>query len=394
MPPIKSICTALMLLGLATQAAPAFAQSAPFGNSQKSGAQNLSKEDFGPIVRIVSPVPESLIAPGEGVVGAGSQNGTGFALNVEVVTRDRVPLAVREATDIRDTSRLGLTNQSFPGLLVFFDTDLVKPDGGIIPKGTNLAALFNVAGTDDTPGSGITVWAGWHVLESLPPGVDRFAVTVAVVDQSGRVGVDRVGYRVAKNGATSGQALTPQPEAVAGDGQDDPDGPEVTMIAPRVPTGVSPGPTGTPVAPDGSLFFIQVSAVDRSRHGIGLTEGVILDGSQVPDPAVNPAGGPNRFYPGLVLTFDAPLRQPNGNLIPAGANLAPLFNIAGSELTTEGLVRATADWVVGGSLELPAGKTTLTVIASVTDATGRTGSTRQILGISPVTNGQDLTATP
>ncbi len=397
--PLKTLlpfCSALVLLGVALPTAPAFAlPTAETSLSFKDILKLQGQSTFGPIVRIVSPVPQSLIAPGEGVVGAGSLSGTGFAINVEIVTRDRIPLSVKEATDIRDTSQLGKANPSFPGFYVFFDTDLVKPDGGVIPKNTNLAALFNVAGTDDTPGKGVTVWTGWHVLESLPPDVDKFAITTAVVDQAGRVGLDRVTYKVARGGVPSGQALTPPPtELVGGDGQADPDGPELTMIAPRVPTAVATGPVGTPADPDGSLFFIQVTAVDRAKVGIGVTEGVILDASQVPNPTGNPTGGPNRFYPGLVLTFDVPLRQPNGNLIPAGANLAPLFNIAGSELTGDGLVRTTADWVVGGSLELPSGKTTVTVSASVTDNAGKTSILRQLVGISPVISGQDLTATP
>ncbi len=345
-----------------------------------------------PIVRIVSPLADALIPPGEGRVGAGSLNGTGFALNLEIVTRDRVGIAATEATDIRDTNLLGKPNPKFPRMFVFFDTDLITPDGAIIPKNTNLASLFNVAGTDDTPGAGVTIWTGWHVLESLPPNVKKFTITAAVVDNLGRLGLDRVTLDVQRNGVTSGQALTPAPLVnVTGDGIDDLDGPEVTMIAPRVPTRVSPGPAGTPVPPDGSLFFIQVSALDRNRAGIGVTEGVILDPTQIQNPSVNPSGGPNRNYTGLNVTFDVPLRQPNGNLVPAGANLAPIFNIAGSEIDRDGVVRTTADWVVGGSLELPPGKKTVTITAQVTDNAGRTGSARQVVSISSVRNGQNLT---
>jgi hypothetical protein len=371
-----------VLIGLLVGTIPTMAQ--PYEDSIKQN--NKKQSDLPPIVRIVSPVADALIPPGEGRVSAGSPNGTGFALNIEVVTRDSVPVTVTEALNIRDTNQLGKANPNFPGLFVFFDTDLITPDGGIIPKNTNLAALFNVAGTDDTPGPGVTIWTGWHVLESLPPDVNTFTITTAVIDNAGRMGLDRVTLRVQRDGATSGQVLTSAPsESVSGDGQDDPDGPEVTMIAPRVPTRVSPGPAGTPVLPDGSLFFIQVTALDRAKAGIGVTEGVILDANQIP------TGGPNRNYPTMTLTFDVPLRQPNGNLVPAGANLAPLFNIAGSEIDSDGIVRTIADWVVGGSLELPPGKNTVTITARVTNNAGRTGSVRQVVGISAVTNGQDLT---
>lgn len=353
-------------------------------------------KSLGPIVRITSPLADSFVAPGEGRPGAGSPNGTGFAINVEFVTRDPISLTVREAANIRDASLVGKPNPLFPGFFVFFDCDLPKPDGGVIPKDTNLASLFNIAGVDDTPGEGVTVWAGWHVLESIPDDVDSFTMTAGVRDNAGRVAFDRVTLHV-QRGATllSGQTLTPAPlPSLPGDGVDDPDGPELTMIAPRVPTRIARGPAGTPVTPAGSLFFIQLGIRDRSRAGIGITEGLIGDRTQVPNPTVNPTGGPNRNFPGLEFTFDVPLRQPNGNLIPAGANLAPLFDVAGSEIDKDGYVVVTADWVVGGSVEVPAGKDFVTLTARVTDNLGRTSTVRQIVGISDVVNGQDLTSTP
>lgn len=378
-------------------AAPAHAEDGGRGKSLTYTQVIKIREQQGelaPIVRIVSPLADAAVTAGDGAVGAGTLNGTGFALNLEVVTRDEVAVAVKKALNIRHTDQLGRPNPDFPGLFVFFDTDLVTPGGTIIPKNTNLGSLFNVAGTDDTPGPGVTIWAGWHVLESLPPDVDQVSITAAVMDEAGRIGLDRITVPVRRDGAASGQALTPAPSPVAGDGLDDPDGPEVTMIAPRVPTAVSTGPAGTPLPPAGALFFIQVTALDRAGAGIGVKEGVILDGSQIPNPAVNPVGGPNRNYPGLVLTLDVPLRQPNGNLVAAGVNLAPIFNIAGSEYDVSGAVRTVADWVVGGSLELPPGKQTVTITARVTDNVGRTGSVRHVVAISAVRDGQHLTPQP
>lgn len=354
-----------------------------------------------PVLNIVSPRPQDRVAPGDGEVGAGSPNGAGFVINLEVITRDRVPIKVKEAVNIRHVELLGRPNPDFPGLDVRLDTDLVTPAGGTIEAGTNLASLFNVAGVDDTPGPGVTVWAGWHVLESLPPNVNRFTLTSTVRDEAGRVARDRVHVRVARSAvAKSGQALTPAPGKVALLGQADRRGPAVALSAPRAPSAVSTGPAGTPVPPGGSLFFLQVDAIDRAQAGIGVSEtgpgngpgqvnalGSILDAGQIA------AGGPNRNYPGLVLTFDAPLRQPNGNLVPAGQNLAPLFNIAGSERTGS-WVRTTADWVVGGSLELRRGQRTVTVTAAVTDNKGRTGADRLVLGVSTTADGQRLTATP
>jgi hypothetical protein len=160
--------------------------------------------DLAPIVRIVSPLKGALVAPGESRVGAGSPNGTGFALNLEIVTRDDVSVKAREATlappvfGIRHVPELerGAPNPDVPGLFVFFDTDLITPNEIILPKFNTFAAAFNVLGTDDTPGPGVTLWAGWHVLEFIPDYVEEMTITVAVADDAGRIGLDRVTVRV------------------------------------------------------------------------------------------------------------------------------------------------------------------------------------------------------
>ncbi len=279
-----------------------------------------------------------------------------------------------------------------------FDCDLVKPDGGIIEKNTNLAALFNIAGTDDTPGDGVTIWTGWHVLESIPDEVKQFTITVSVKDRAGKTGSDKITLKVAggQGIASSGQALTPlAPEGLNTSGGDDPKGPVVTMIAPRMPSSVATGPAASPAPPvSGSLFFIQVSALDKARAGIGVNEngegredatrGTIEDRTQS-------SKGPNRYVPGLNVTFDVPLLQPNGNIIEAGGNLAPVFNIAGSEIDPSGYVRTTFGWVVGGSLIMPKGKNFVTIKARVTDNAGKTGSVSNVVQISPVVNGAALT---
>jgi hypothetical protein len=58
-----------------------------------------------------------------------------------------------------------------------------------------------------------------------------------------------------------------------GEGMEDPDGPEVSMIAPRVPTALAVGPSDDSLTPNnGALFFIQVTALDRSGAGIAVNE--------------------------------------------------------------------------------------------------------------------------
>ena len=369
-----------------------------------------------PIVRIVSPLADASVAPGESLVGYGTPNGSGFVVNLEVVTRTNVPLALREATlappvfGIRHVDLLsqGLPNIDAPGLHVFFDTDLITPGGQVLPKFQDFASAFNVAGADDTPGAGITAWLGWHVLESLPADISQFTITAAFVDEAGRIGMDRLRVKVDRTRA-SGQALTPAPESFKGSiTADENSGPEVSMIAPRVPTSIAIGPQDTSLnANNGALFFIQVSALDRNKAGIAVSEtgirtdnpnlnpfGLIFDPTQIANAKTGTTAGPNRNYPGLSLTFDVPLRQPNGNIVPAGMNLGPLFDVAGSEVDASGSIRTTADWVVGGSLMVPEGKNSVTITAKVTDNAGRTGTARSVVGISQAVSGQKLTSAP
>ena len=348
-----------------------------------------------PVVHITSPVNDDVIAGGEGSLNAGSPaGGSGFTIVIETVTRDAADVPANESINIRNTALLGQPNPNFPGLSVLIDADMIAPDGTIIAKNTNLANLFNTLGTDDSPGAGVTTWVGWHVLESFGDDVKSFTITASVRDAAGRIGTDVVKVKVDKHG-TSGQALTPAPTAVTGDGLDDYDGPEVTLVGPRDPSSLA---LGTDAAP--AFVFFQVDAFDRTGAGIGVNEngdgitqpvGLIRDGSQF-----GTAAGRNRNLPGLEFTFDVDFRRGNGAIVPAGTNLAPAFDIAGSTLDHRGNggVTTTASWVTGGSFRVPAGKTSITVTARVTDNAGKTGSVSRTFAISPVGDGQQLTPQP
>ena len=348
-----------------------------------------------PVVHITSPVNDDVIAGGEGSLNAGSPaGGSGFTIVIETVTRDAADVPANESINIRNTALLGQANPNFPGLSVLIDADMIAPDGTIIAKNTNLANLFNTLGTDDSPGAGVTTWVGWHVLESFGDDVKSFTITASVRDVAGRIGTDVVKVKVDKHG-TSGQALTPAPTAVTADGLDDYDGPEVTLVGPRDPSSLA---LGTDAAP--AFVFFQVDAFDRTGAGIGVNEngdgitqpvGLIRDGSQF-----GTAAGRNRNLPGLEFTFDVDFRRGNGAIVPAGTNLAPAFDIAGSTLDHRGNggVTTTASWVTGGSFRVPAGKTSITVTARVTDNAGKTGSVSRTFAISPVGDGQLLTPQP
>ena len=366
------------------------------GNPPADTAANETLQS--PVLRIVSSAAGASLARGEGLPGAGSFNGTGFSINLEMITHDSVGIGALESTNVRDPNLLGKSNPDLPTLEVTFDADLIKPDGTIIPAGTNLAPLFNIAGSDDTPGDGVTLWTGWHVLESFREETKSVTIRASITDQAGRVASDVMNYRLLDD-HVSGQALTPKDAGAPGDGVDDANGPEVTMIAPRPNSSIATGPQAVRPTPpkNASLMFIQVSALDKTGAGIAINEngdgkadadrGTIADGSQIA------AHGPNRNYPGLSFTFDVPVQLANGTLIAPGQNLAPLFNIVGSEKDASG-VRSTASWVVGGALVVPPGKTTVTAVARVTDNAGKSGSATSTFGISSVENGQELTPAP
>src|SRR5262245_15822366 len=138
-------------LGLALQSAAAVPQAPKF------------KKSLAPEVRITSPLDGAFIAPGDGQVGAGTFNGSGFMIVAEIRTRDKITVTVDEDVNIRHVEDLGGFNPQFPRLIALIDEDMITPNGTIIPANTNLAPLFNIAGTDDTPGPGVTTWVGWHV---------------------------------------------------------------------------------------------------------------------------------------------------------------------------------------------------------------------------------------
>jgi len=368
--------------------------------------QSAKVGTLAPQVRITSPLNEARVARGVGQIGAGSNNGTGFALNLEIFTRDNVPVKLHEATQtpsdpgIRHADLLGQLNPEFPGLFVFIDKDLIKPDGTIIKKNTNLATLFNVAGTDDTPGPGVTAWVGWHVLESLPKGTEAFTITAAVIDAAGRIGFDKIAVKVDPT-LSSGNALTPDPSTYPGDGAVNEFGPKVEIIAPRVPSAIAVGEQiALPNGETGSLNFIQVNILDLARAGIAVDE----LGDTVTKPELGPGSildptqlgvGPNRNFPGLHFSFDVPLQAPNGVRVPAGGNLTPVFNIVGSEIDPlTGAVQVVADWVVGGSLVLPLGREFVTFTAKVTDNKGNAGNAIRRYRVSETLGGQLLTPAP
>jgi hypothetical protein len=365
------------------------------------------KKSLAPQVRITSPLDGAFIAPGDSQVGTGSPNGSGFAIVAEIRTRDNIRVTVDEDVNIRHVDDLGGFNPQFPRLIVFIDEDLITPDGTIIPANTNLASLFNIAGTDDTPGPGVTTWVGWHVLETIRPVQgDSFDVSVGVLDDANRFAFDRVHVVVDESKTsqfgTSGNGLTQnpgEPNRVVGG-----TAPIVEIIAPREPSAVTIGGA----APNGSLHYIQVNIIDREGDVVvdelGAADGLLdptnpnlaAQFGRIDDPAAG-VGNPNRNVPGLDFRFSVPFAGAGGN---ADVNVGRLFNVAGSEVIRlkDGTlaVRTVLNWVVaapfvGSALD----ENFVTFTAMVRDANGNQGvatSTFQLT--NSAVSGEELTPQP
>ena len=366
----------------------------------------FNKNGLVPQVRITSPLAGAFIAPGDSRIGAGNPNGTGFAIVAEIVTRQNSNVTVDEDVNIRNVKELFGLNPQFPGLFVFIDTDLITPDGTIIPANTNLGPLFNIAGTDDTPGPGVTIWTGWHVLESIDPKVDSFDLTVALVDDDRRIGFDRVKVNVDKSVTdrfgSSGNGLTQnpgEPLRVAGG-----TAPILEIIAPREPSAVTFGEA----PPNGSLHYIQVNVIDKEGDVVvdelGAADGLLDPTSanlaaqfgRIDDGAAG-VGNPNRNVPGFDFRFSVPSGAAGGN---ANVNVARVFNVAGSEVirledgTTA--VRTVLNWVVAAPFVGSAlNEDFVTFTATVTDANGNVGvATRRFQLTDSAANGEQLTPQP
>jgi hypothetical protein len=397
--------TLLALAGLAFAGQALVAQAVP--SLVTPAALKNPRLGTPPLVRITSPLDGAFIAPGDALVGAGDPNGTGFAIVAEVFTRDGVGVTVDEDLNTRDVSALGGPSPQFPGLFVFIDEDLITPAGTIIPANTNLGPLFNIAGTDDTPGPGVTIWAGWHVLESIVPREGgSFHLTVAVVDDAGRLAFDRVTLNVADSVTdlfgTSGNGLTQNPgEPNRVDGGT---APIVEIIAPREPSAVTFGQAG----PNGSLHYIQVNVIDREGDVIvdelGGSDGLLDPTSanlaaqlaRIDDTAVG-VGNANRNVPGFDFRFSVPIATAGG---VANVNTARAFNIAGSEviLLEDGTpaVRTVLNWVVGAPFVGSAlDESFVTFTAIVTDANGNQGVAERTFQLTDsAANGELLTPQP
>ncbi len=159
-----------------------------------------------PIIRFVTPLPNSLIASGLAREGHPDPAGSAVAITLQAFPED-APFLVK----VGASSGLATPpnrNPNFPGLFFAFDTPLISPAGVAIPAGANLASLFQFAGVEITEKGKVVPTFFWFVGGSFP---ERTVVMIArITDARGRKSPRAfLGCTVIRN--TSGQQLIPRP---------------------------------------------------------------------------------------------------------------------------------------------------------------------------------------
>lgn len=155
--------------------------------------------------------------------------------------------------------------------------------------------------------------------------------------------------------------------------------PVIRFVSPRpdarVATGLGEQGIPTPVTQGmGAVIVVSVTAP------IGN-----LEVTPTPSPTGATPPSPNPNFPAFTFTFSLPLITPSGAVIPAGMNLASLFQLAGSTgLAQGGFAETLFVWFVGGSV--PRSEQRLTMTAGMTDRFGApaVGETSITVGLVPI----------
>lgn len=167
---------------------------------------------------------------------------------------------------------------------------------------------------------------------------------------------------------------------------------QVSHLAPLQLRFVTPPPFSTVASglaqpgqpsPRGMFFIITVQAISRNST-FPVREGATASPGSIP--------GPNPNFPDFVFIFSEDLVTPTGGVIPAGTNLAPLFQFAGAEIPNDGGVAVTFTWLVGGSVNPEVQQ--LNMAARMKDVSGNTVDRSLAVLIRGGISGDDLTPNP
>lgn len=161
----------------------------------------------GPVVEFLAPRPFSTVASGLSTPQQPSPAGMFFTIDVRVTTR--IAGVVMREGPIASPGSIPGPNPNVPTFVFVFDTDFITPSGVVIPACTNLAPLFQFAGSELAPGGGVSTTLTWFVGGSVPQTVTRLVMGAAITDVAGKRGQSTLGVFVLPG--TTGSQFTPDP---------------------------------------------------------------------------------------------------------------------------------------------------------------------------------------
>ncbi len=165
---------------------------------------------FGPpLVEFLTPKAGSFVASGLSTPEKPSPQGQEFIITIRVTERELTP-RVKEGSSFSPGSLPG-PNPSFPALVFTFDSDFITPAGSVLSAGTNLAALFQFAGSEMTRGGAVAITFIWFVGGSIPQNVARLTMTAAITDEAGFESLGKQSLTVGVLPGISGDMLTENP---------------------------------------------------------------------------------------------------------------------------------------------------------------------------------------
>ncbi|MEW6046830.1 MAG: hypothetical protein AB1609_10165 [Bacillota bacterium] len=150
-----------------------------------------------PLIRFVSPKPDARVATGLGTSGQPTPivQGQGVVIVVGVTA----PIGNLQVTPgpVSTPATPPDPNPNFPKFTFTFSLPFITPSGTVFPSGTNLAALFQFAGSTGrlTDGTAQTLFV-WFVGGSVPQDATQLTMTAGVTDRFGQAGVGETSITV------------------------------------------------------------------------------------------------------------------------------------------------------------------------------------------------------
>ncbi|MGI6308610.1 MAG: hypothetical protein ACOX1X_08480 [Dethiobacteria bacterium] len=159
-------------------------------------------------LEFLTPEIGAAVASGLARPGEPSPEGQAFIITVRVTSRGDI--SVKEGSSF-SPGNIGMPNPSFPDFVFTFNTDFILPDGTVSPPGTNLAALFQFAGSNRVFRETVVTDFMWFVGGSIPPTAQTLTMFADIrnVEGESATGIKTITVDVIPN--ISGDSLTVNP---------------------------------------------------------------------------------------------------------------------------------------------------------------------------------------